>query len=254
MQVIEKGGSFFAIGGNSLSAVVAVEKLNSAGFFISLNDILRSTDIVRVLQGGGQLDEGNELDDISTQIIKNYDIEIIVDDSYKAAVTDLLSKEFVVQNPLDMLAGTSKEGFAMTVSSIFEQIVHDKLSFVMINKETRSIDACTILLDICTEISPVFEHEEVGEINDVVERPVKERLLREEGQWVDFLLNAVGSGVAGEVRLVLLRRMEDEVIRLARLRGYHGIVTVNSHPVTMLRYSDLCLTIFNVQISVAGFL
>ena len=68
--------------------------------------------------------------------------------------------------------------------------------------------AVNILVDANTHLNPDFAKEHVGAINDEVERPVKERLLREGGHWVDSLLNAVDMQVPDDEKLILLQVME----------------------------------------------
>ena len=55
-------------------------------------------------------------------------------------------------------------------------------------------------------------------------------------RWIDCLLNAVDPSLPDGLSLSLLHMMETKLLDLAKKRGYHGIVTVNSHPVTMVIY------------------
>ena len=68
----------------------------------------------------------------------------------------------------------------------------------------KLIAAC-LICDIRTEIHPVFEKEEVGEINEDVEAPVKQQLLEEGGKWVDSILLAIDGDIPDDASFNIVK-------------------------------------------------
>ncbi len=90
------------------------------------------------------------------------------------------------------------------------------------------------MVDIRSEMEPDFAKEEVGAVNDCVEEPVRTRLLETGEHWMDSILAAVDISLPPNDNVAIVCLMEDEIIRMGKERGWKGIVTINSHPVTMV--------------------
>ena len=225
--------SFFSNGGNSISAVSTVAEFNKRGYPLSLKDFLQAStiqDLVDTIQVGPKDDEGSGECDVS----QHYEVCLLNESVNPESAITILAKGFHQKNPLDVLAGTSVESLERLVRSFWREICADDLSVVVVAKETQAIVGVTIVLDIRTHIEPVFDQLAVREINDAVEDPVKRKLVVEGGRWIDAILNAVDTSIPEQTSFAILGMMEDFVIDTARSREYDGIVTVNSHPVTMV--------------------
>ena len=122
------------------------------------------------------------------------------------------------------------------VKSIWEQICDDNLSVAVRDKETKKIEAVTINLDIRTDIDHiVIEEPAVAAINCEVEKEVKRELLESDEKWIDSFLTAIDASSNDDV-LSILNAMEAYSVEMATVRGFDGIIVVNSHPITIVSF------------------
>ena len=235
--------NFFENGGNSLSAVSTISDLESEGFSITLAKFVSVKSIKELLEC--DLSEGY---DVVSSLGSQYQAVMLNSIPNKEQAIDVLTQGFIQKNPLDVLAQTTEKSFKRLVKSFWQEILTDDLSVVIVDKNTRNVVATSIVLDLRTEISPVFDKPEVAEINNMVEEPVKRKLLKHSGKWVDAILNAVDTSLAEDTALSILEMMEEYVIDVVKKGGYDGIVTVNSHPVTMVSIrGSLILSSLEIQ-------
>ncbi len=263
LSLIGKSDSFFDIGGNSISALSIVLSLQDLGYNVTITDFLQSryvADIIHLVQVTKHQTHTSQHQSISgtckvpNAIKQRYDVKMLNQCADKEKAIALIAEGFSQKNPLDVIMGTSKESIVRLIRSFWIEICLDDLSIVVCDIITDKIVAATIILDIQTEINPVFDIPAVAEINDAVEKPVKDKLLEEGGRWVDSILNAVDVEIADDEGLIILQMMEEEVIQLAEKRGYDGIITVNSHPVTMVSKIRSTLLQLLLQLTLLGHL
>ncbi|ELU18796.1 hypothetical protein CAPTEDRAFT_210260 [Capitella teleta] len=239
--------SFFDLGGNSLLAVTALSKLNDHDLKISFSDFINTNSIHEIEQILSNKTEiySNNFDRSAFTIH-----EFREDDEVEAF--GLLAEEFTTNNPLDTAIGTTKSAFLKWMSSISQEMLADGLSFCIRETKTQRLVACCVNFDTSTVINPIAEHSAVLEINEGVEAPVRELLKEEGGRWMDSYLNAVTSSAAPDLKVRLLTLIEDEELRLAKEKGFRGIVTVNSNLVTQCLAEDYGYQLRN-QIHVKSF-
>ncbi len=59
------------------------------------------------------------------------------------------------------------------------------------------------------------------------------------GKWIDSFMVACDDNLSDSLTLELVEMMELKILSTARERGYTGVGTVNTNPVTQVQYFDL---------------
>ncbi|CAH1788896.1 unnamed protein product [Owenia fusiformis] len=227
------GQNFFKIGGNSINAISTVVKLKKQGFNVAIDDFLRARDMEQILNLIDSSQNCGMNPSSRKKYPSKYKVEYLTMAPDREELIPLFTEAFVKKNPLDQLVGTTEREWRRLIASFWRELLADDLSLIVRDTETGRIVAGTIVLDIRTEIDPDFAMAAVGAINDDAEDPVKQRLLRSGGKYIDSVMNAVDVGIQDHESMQILHLMEESVIKVAKDRGYDGIITANSHPVTM---------------------
>lgn len=226
--------TFFELGGNSLSAVLALVHLSKMNHKISLGDFLAAGSIQEVMD---KLHEKPLVDGalpfaVLKELKDGYSFEGFQQEHVKAAIK-LISCEYATNNPLSKLLKSSEESIMQRVISHIPVILADGLSFVVRNNQNQEIVACSLNLDAATDVSHLYHEEEaILAVHEAAKAPVQEEIRN--GPWVAGFMAAVISSMPADIKLNLLQMMEGEVLRSAKALGYRGIVAINSHPVTMV--------------------
>ena len=231
------------IGMNSFSMTMIAVDLIKAGYEIKFGDVISCKTIGEVIELANRCQNDTDEKDGEDQGNKNtisidskeYQVKSVssLSKEKQDALIIMMSKSFTAKNPLDVMAGTKVEEFEKFLQGFWEETLSDDLSFCIENSKGEIL-AASISLDIKTEMEPQHTFDHVLQINVDVEKPIRDSVLASGERWVDSLLSAADVTLDDDVALALMMELEKELLRIAKERGYHGIITVNSHPVTMV--------------------
>ena len=234
---------FLDLGGNSLSAISVVLALRSKKYNVSIDGFITSpiSDLLRLKQ---ESDTSNASSTTLSESVSS-DLEKFMEERFlikmlnktrdHEPVKRLMALAFTQKNPLDVMMGTTLRDFMVFLNSIWQPIVEDEVSFVVLDRHNRNnVVAASLNVRMETPLKPEITMKEVIAINEAVEIPVKTRLLRTGGSWMDCVLNAVDVSLPNNLSLPLMIMLEEHVIKLGQYLCLDGIITVNSHPVTLV--------------------
>ncbi|KAK2170300.1 hypothetical protein LSH36_3g07019 [Paralvinella palmiformis] len=235
---------FLDLGGNSLSAVSVVLALRAKRYCIAIDDFIGRpiSDLLHIRQLSptetstttDRRRSENSSADVERLIGERFLVKMLNKVRDHETVKRLMALAFTQKNPLDMMMGTTLMDFMVFLNSIWAPIVEDDLSFVVLDRQNRNtVVAASINIRLETELRPEVTMKEVIAINEAVEIPVRARILRAGGRWIDCMLNAVDVSLPNSLGLPLMILMEERVIEMGTSLDLDGIVTVNSHPVTL---------------------
>ena len=168
------GYTFSEMGGDSFAAMTAFNELADAGYDIGIEDFATNIQINKAhCNNTNKIDLGLQtkcssetgiygMSVVQPSLLLQYEMQKLTSASKKEHAIPLLAQEFSSRNPLDLLAGTSGESIERYMRSIWQHVIADDLSLVIVDRETHSIVAVTINLNLETELEPVSRRTKCG--------------------------------------------------------------------------------------------
>lgn len=124
--------------------------------------------------------------------------------------------------------------YVEVLEAMWESLIDSGLCFVLKNENGKSVGTALNLdmakeeeFEVNSKLSLVFEYLEY------LEAPIKEKYLpKEEGKIVHSFMMGTSLDLDTKENVLVMQAMEEENIRLAKAKGFEGIVTTNTSPLT----------------------
>lgn len=236
--------NFFNLGGNSLNTVYTVTQLKNNGLEIGITDFLFAENLGEVLDTlkvTKSLDkpkpeeaEANRRRASETLSRRSLDMTlqrhpIVADD--KEECVKLLAMSFLTKSDDGLV---TLENFVEILNEIWDAAIAKGLSF-MAKNDKGEILGISLNFDI-TEEPEVKSKNPVKvafEFQSAVKEPfVKERLRPTPGQVFYGMLMGTNEKMSTQEIISVMSFMETEVLILAAEKGFHGVFTTNTNPLT----------------------
>lgn len=226
--------AFYELGGNSLNSVLTVTRLRDQGFFISVSDFIGAESLGQALEcmkpSGA---EASLLAESRHQ--SNFRAELLSEE-HKKDVYSMITDSFLQKADLEhwLMPGVSPSDYSELMDQIWEPLVEKKLSCV-VKDEAGAAVACALTFDahdeppvqITSKLNIVFDFLEF------IEGPIRDnKLPTGRGRVLHSFMMATAASLSPRANVLAMQFMEQEVLRTARSRGFTGVFTTNTSPLT----------------------
>lgn len=232
---ISINANFYEIGGNSLNSIFTISRLTEKGYQINIGDFISAIDFGEVLQ---RMTE----DTIITKQPPSFQAELL-NSQHKSAVFSMVASSFYQKADLEqwIISEISLTDYQILMEALWEPLLEKNLSFIARNESGK---ICGVALnfdahdepevEITSKLTVIFEYLES------VEGPVRDNQLPQgKGKVLHSFMMATDSSLTPRENVAVFQFMESENLKLAKDRGFAGIFTTNTSPLTQQLGNDV---------------
>ncbi|XP_045028498.1 tyrocidine synthase 3 [Daphnia magna] len=238
-RAVQLSDNFFEIGGNSLNAVNVVTKLKDQGFHIDLTEFLTASQLKDLVPELSQRKPGSKTH--TCHQLSGYVVEML-DTSVKEDVIRIISLCFSEKSELDLLTGVTREDHEIFLGELWESVVAAELSFV-IKDNSGNIVAVALNFDLFDE--PVVKPKThrlayILEFLESIEGPIiAKHFEKRKNLLIHSFMMATAETTTPPENVYLIQKMEEEILTLAKRKGFVGVFTTNANELTRQICIDL---------------
>ncbi|KAK7603033.1 hypothetical protein V9T40_003032 [Parthenolecanium corni] len=240
--------NFYEIGGNSLNCIQTITRLRERGYFIGIADFISAPNLGGILsrmQHEKHVKENipNVLDVKHKNFSKSkYKYEML-DESHRDAVFKIITDSFYEKADLEqwIIPKPNRECYTDLLEAIWEPLITKNFSFAVYSEYDEKYVGISLNFDaydepevhINSNLTIIFEFLEYLEAPIRKKLPFgKRKLFHSFMMGTDDLLNA-----AQNIQVVIC--MENEILRIAEQKGFAGVFTTNTNPLTQQLGTDV---------------
>lgn len=149
-----------------------------------------------------------------------------------------------------LMPDITREDYADLMNKLWDPLVSKGLSFVV---KSQSGESLSVALNFDARDEPDVEIKSklivVFEFLEYLEGPIRDgQLPKGKGQILHCFMMATNSNLDSADNIILMREMEEHVLTVARQKGFAGIFTTNTSPLTQVRFHlDTFQSLFRVD-------
>ncbi|KAK9501269.1 hypothetical protein O3M35_012011 [Rhynocoris fuscipes] len=227
--------NFYSLGGNSLNSVYTISKLREEGYIIGITDFINAKNLGEVLNKMKHEDdpEMNKSDD-EDESAKKFKIGLM-EEKHKDDVIRVVSESFVNKSPIEkfMNPPVGIHEYKPMLEGIWPSLIKAQMSLVALNNDGKLL-AVSLVFDLDDEPELDLGRTQLSyilEVLDYIEVPVKENVIPEGKRLHSFMLGTDKTLTAQE-NIEVTQLLEVKLIEYAKKRGYIGILSTNTSPLT----------------------
>uniref|UniRef100_A0A6M2DYW7 Putative non-ribosomal peptide synthetase/alpha-aminoadipate reductase n=1 Tax=Xenopsylla cheopis TaxID=163159 RepID=A0A6M2DYW7_XENCH len=235
---LSKYSNFYELGGNSLNSVFTVTQLRDSGYFIGITDFITAENLGEVLDRITGSDTGLA----DTKLTASYTSAPLAKE-HKEDVYQMVTNSFYEKADLEqwLMPNIYKTDYAEILDAIWDALIEKGLSFVVKDKSGENVGVALNFdargepeVEVTSKLLIVFEFLEH------IEGPVRdERLPSGINTVFHSFMMATASKLTAQQNISVMQFMEAEVLRTATSRGFKGILTTNTSPLTQQLGTDV---------------
>ncbi|XP_026745827.1 uncharacterized protein LOC113507173 [Trichoplusia ni] len=229
---------FYELGGNSLNSIYTITRLRDRGYFIEISDFLGATNLGEVLarMSTNPNHESEDTDQFTAEPLadehKQQVIEMIVSSFYnKAELEQFLKHEIDTKD------------YAVLISDTWPALLAAQLSVVLKNSSGTPV---AVALNFDARDEPDVESEETGGLMKImcflefVEGSVRDTMLPPgKGTILHSFMMATAESLSPRENVSAIRALENATMDIAKERGFKGVFTTNTSPLTQQLGTDV---------------
>ncbi|XP_050436014.1 uncharacterized protein LOC126842859 isoform X2 [Adelges cooleyi] len=228
--------NFFALGGNSLNAIYTISKLADLGYSINVSEFIVAPDmgtIVKKLRFTGKPQLSGCDDD---WLLEKYTMQTL-EPKHKEQVIRIIAQSFYEKADLEywLEPGVPYTDYTDILEMIWEPLVEKKLSFAVYSKESNQMVGAALNFDALDEPDIDFNGRllVVFEFLEHLEGPIREnRLPKGKGRILHSFMMGTDASLDAATNVEIITFMEQENLRVGKAKGFDGIFTTNTNPLT----------------------
>lgn len=233
--------NFYHLGGNSLNSIYTVTKLKDQGYEISITDFITAKTMAEILLRMKLSSDLNSDEDINSN--KNYYTEML-NDSHQNDVIEMITESFYSKADLEqwILSDILRSDYSELMKKIWKPLVEKNFSFVIRSKEDDQILSVALNFDALDEPEVIIESKltVIFEFLEYLEGPIRDtRLPKGLGKIFHSFMMATDQDVSAAENVLLMKEMEHQCLIVARRKGFAGIFTTNTSPLTQQLGTDI---------------
>jgi len=230
---VSRDDDFFLLGGDSLSVVSFLEKLNQEfKVRIPLSNFVNESSLASLAKLFDEYKQ--EKPSLVVEVCLN-DFEIVAfEEQYLEQTVELVSESFTSREPLGVSLGLQKEDFNIFSEKICTNCLSDNLSFVALHRISRNVIGFCLSEDFASSLTGEFEIPEFlnpifALLDSLDQLYVKSYGEVKVGEIVHVFMSGTSSHVEGTAIILAL---EKKVLEVAASLNYKRAVTTCTHSVT----------------------
>lgn len=228
---------FFELGGNSLNSIYTITKLRDKGYFIQISDFLSAANLGEVLSHLS-VNPGSEKEAAEPKFKAEP-----MRDEHKNSVIDMIVASFCEKAELEQFLRNEIKPADYTdlINATWTELLAVRLS-VVLRDSTGTPVAVALNFDVRDE--PDIELDgglaKIMSFLEFVEGPVRDSMLPQgKGMILHSFMMATAAHLSTQDNVSAIRALEHATIRLARDRGFAGVFTTNTSPLTQQLGTDV---------------
>ncbi|XP_046473917.1 beta-alanyl-bioamine nonribosomal peptide synthetase ebony-like [Neodiprion pinetum] len=226
--------NFYDLGGNSLNSVYTVTRLLDQGYRIGITDFIRAKNMGEILRRM-RIDSESDFDEPPSEDGERYVLEEL-NDSHRRNVIEMITDSFYLKADLDkwLMPDINREDYSELIDKLWDPLVEQGLSFVV---KSTSGEALSVALNLDARDEPEVTINSKLMVTlvflEYLEKPIlEEQLPKGKGQIFHFFMMGTNSRLTSAENVALVRVMEEHVFRVARQKGFDGVLATNTSPLT----------------------
>lgn len=233
-KCISLESNFYDIGGNSLNTILAVTTLKALNFSVNLGDFIRASSLKEILarMTPGSVDGSDP--PIAEQINLDMRIEPLKPADRAEAIL-VLCRSFHTNSELDAhLTGSevTLDDYIQTIDSQWKVLENSGLSFVAKDKNGRVVG---VSINYDVHNIPAFKFhggfECIAALVSKLEDPIIGTYPKDKKVLLTFMMGT-HLDLSGPENVAAMTFMEEEIQKMAKKKGYEGILTTNISEMT----------------------
>ncbi|KAF7285868.1 hypothetical protein GWI33_009545 [Rhynchophorus ferrugineus] len=232
---ISINANFYEIGGNSLNSIFTISRLTGKGYHINIGDFIAAIDFGEVLQ---RMTEATKI----IQEPPSYVSEMLKME-HKDVVLDMITTSFYQKADLEqwIISDISVADYKELMDALWEPLLEKNLSFIAKNRDGK---ICGVALNFDAHDEPEVHIQSrltiIFEFLESIEGPVRDNELPVgKGKVLHSFMMGTHSSLTPRENVAIFQFMENEELKLAKTRGFAGIFTTNTSPLTQQLGSDV---------------
>ncbi|XP_012260082.2 mycosubtilin synthase subunit C [Athalia rosae] len=231
--------NFYELGGNSLNSIYTVTRLRDQGYQIGITDFISAKNMREIL---GRMKVESDSDSDESADGEQYIFEEL-DASHKDDVMTMITDSFYSKADLEqwLMPDVTREDYTDLMDKLWEPLVEKRLSFVVKSTDGEALSVALNFdardepeIHITSKLTIVFDFLEY------LEGPIRDgQLPKGKGQILHCFMMGTSSNLNAAENVILMRQMEEHVLRVARQKGFAGIFTTNTSPLTQQLGTDI---------------
>ncbi|PSN51264.1 hypothetical protein C0J52_11788 [Blattella germanica] len=227
--------NFYHLGGNSLNSVFTVTKLRQRGYKISVAQFVSAQNLKEILE---HMQNGNEPSENEQQYKAH-----MLSDEYKEDVTLMITESFYEKADLEqwLKPDVYRPDYKELTDALWGPLIEKNLSFIV--KDSKGTPVGVALnFDVHDEpeVKITSKLEVVFEFLEHLEGPLRDnKLPAGKGKVLHSFMMATHPDLSYQNNVEVIHSMENEVLNLAKRRGFTGIFATNTNPLTQQLGTDI---------------
>lgn len=238
-----RGANFYELGGNSLNSVFTVTKLRQQGYVIGITDFISSKDLQDVLDQMHSMDDDKHTTAATDKQKNTRYTAHMLQDEHKDAANYMITESFYEKADLEqwLKPDVHRRDYKDLTDKIWEPLIQKNLSFLV--KDARGEPVGVALnfdahdeptVDIASKLAIVFDFLEF------LEGPIREKQLPQgQGKVLHSFMMATDPSLNYQQNVEVMQFMEAEVLSMVQRKGFAGIFTTNTNPLTQQLGTDV---------------
>ncbi|XP_057319539.1 beta-alanyl-bioamine nonribosomal peptide synthetase ebony [Microplitis mediator] len=233
--------NFYDLGGNSLNSIFTVTQLKKQGYHIAISDFLTAKSMRDIL-------DKIVMDSNHQEIDSNDSVKFIaepINDGHRSTVTRMVTESFYLKADLErwLSPNIKRSDYVELMDTLWRPIVDKELSFIIRSTEKDgTVLGVALNFDAYDEPDCVVTSKLaiVFEFLEYLEGPIRaNKLPCGKGKILHCYMMATNENLTPAENVIIMNKMEEECLNLARRKGFVGIFTTNTSPLTQQLGTDV---------------
>lgn len=229
---------FYELGGNSLNSIYTITRLRDKGYYIDISDFLGSSNLGEVLS---HLATSPQQDDDDKELFSAEPLA----DGHKQEVIEMIVSSFYNKAELEQFLKheIDTNDYAVLISDTWPALIKAQLSVVLNNSSGVPV---AVALNFDARDEPDVESEETGGLMKImmflefVESSVRDSMLPPgKGTILHSFMMATAESLTPRENVAAIRALENATMNIAKDRGFLGVFTTNTSPLTQQLGTDV---------------
>ncbi|MBD2527540.1 histidine decarboxylase [Nostoc sp. FACHB-133] len=230
---VSREDDFFLLGGNSLSVLSFLEKLNQEfQVRIPLTNFVNEPSLASLARF---FDEAKQLRYSPVVEVRLSDVELIpFEEKYLEQTTTLVSESFTKRSPLELALAIKKEEFSVFANRVCKQCLPEGLSYIAVDKISGNVLGFCLSEDFASSLAMKFEIPEFFKpifalLDSLDQMYIKSYGEVKKGEIVYVFMSGMSDHVNGTAIVLAL---EKKILEVAASLNYERAVTTCTNSVT----------------------
>ena len=234
--------NFYELGGNSLNSIYTVTKLRDQGYQIGITDFITAKDLAEVLDRM-KLISSDEKPLKETIDQKSYIFESL-SDCHKEDAIEIITESFCWKADLEqwLMPDIMRADYRELMEAMWNPLVEKGFSFVVKSAQNGKTIGVSLNFDLWDEPELILNSKLmiIFDFLEYLEGPIREnKLPKGKGKIIHNSMMATCSDLNFAENVLVMSQMEDYCLQLAQRKGYAGIFTTNTSPLTQQLGTDV---------------